>query len=84
MLACNLIGLLQLGLVQIAEHMKICLIVKWFRCYTPYNPATQCMMGAFRYFLQGLKSRQWGEGGGGMVIQLSALILDDWRCDQHW
>ena len=33
-----------------------------FRCYTPYNPATQCMMGAFRYFLQGLKSRQWGGG----------------------
>ena len=65
MLACNLIGLLQLGLVQIAEHMKIRLIVKLFRCYTPYNPATQCMMGAFRYFLQGLKSRQWGGGGGG-------------------
>ena len=54
MLACNLIGLLQLGLVQIAEHMKICLIVKWSSGLdaTPYNPATQCMMGAFRYFLQ--------------------------------
>ena len=40
------------GLSADSRAYEIRLIVKWFRCYTPYNPATQCMMGAFRYFLQ--------------------------------